>query len=146
MADNLPELTVNPEKAFYILMKAREFEVKTESVGLENGSNPTDDKDVAVLEDNPDDAVEEELKSALEGLNEDEQFDLITLTWIGRGDFTIDEWAKAQRQARDLSDKHIPLYLMQTPLFSDYLEEGLALAGHDLDEYERKHFGGSPPA
>ncbi len=134
------ELSVDPEKAFYILMKAREFAVKTEASGLEEGSNPSDDKDVAVLEDNPDDATEEELMSALEALNEDEQIDLLTLTWIGRGDFTIKEWNAARRQALDITDKHIPLYLMQTPLFSDYLEEGLAQAGHDLDEFERKHF------
>ncbi len=108
------------------------------STGVCN-SLSSDDKDVAVLEDNPDDATEEELTSAMEGLNVDEQLDLITLTWIGRGDFTIKEWAAARRQARDMPNKHIPLYLLQTPLFSDYLEEGLSLTGHDLDEYERKH-------
>lgn len=140
MPDENPELSIDPEKAFYILVKAREFDEKTESAGLEAGSNPTDDKDVAVLEDNPDDAVEEELMSALEALNEDQQIDLVVLTWIGRGDFSIAEWDAARTEARDMSHKHIPLYLAQTPLFSDYLEEGLALAGHDLDEFERKHF------
>jgi hypothetical protein len=135
-----PELSVSPEKAFYILMKAREFDEKTEASGMEEGSNPTDDKDVAVLEDNPDDATEEELRSALEALNEDEQLDMIALTWIGRGDFTIDEWKAAREEARSMTDKHVPLYLVETPLFSDYLEEGLAQAGFDLNELERKHF------
>lgn len=134
------DLSVDPEKAFYILMKAREFDEKTESSGLEEGSNPTDDKDVAVLEDNAEDATQEELMSALEALNEDEQLDLITLTWIGRGDFTVDEWNEARKQAQEITDRHIPLYLIETPLFSEYLEDGLSQAGFDLDEYERKHF------
>jgi len=140
MANLHPELSIDLEKAFYILMKAREFDEKTESAGLESGSNPTDDKDVAVLEDNLDDATQEELMAALEGLNDDEKIELIALTWIGRGDFSVEEWASARKEAIDMSHKHIPLYLAQTPLFSDYLEEGLALAGHDLDEFERKHF------
>lgn len=140
MADDLPELSINTEKAFYILVKAREFEEKTTPSELEEGSNPSDDKDISVLEDNPDDATEEELTSALEALNEDELLDLVSLTWIGRGDYGIDDWEKVRAEAEALSDKHIPLYLKQTPLFSDYLEEGLAQLGHDLDEFERKHF------
>lgn len=140
MSATAPELSIAPEKAFYILTKAREFEGKSPSSGLEEGSNPSDDKDVSVLEDNPDDAVEEELRSALDALNEDEQLDVMALTWIGRGDFSIEEWNAAREEAQNMTDKHITHYLMETPLFSDYLEEGLGLLGHDLDEYERKHF------
>ncbi|MBI1364336.1 MAG: DUF3775 domain-containing protein [Alphaproteobacteria bacterium] len=136
-----PELTIDPDKAFYILMKARAFDEKTEASGLEEGSNPTDDKDVAILEDNPEsDATEEELRTALQSLNDDEKLDLVTLVWIGRGDFSIDEWSAARAEADSVRDKHAVRYLMETPLFSDFLEEGLALAGYDLDEFEREHF------
>lgn len=65
MPESIPNISLDPEKAFFILMKAREFDAKTESADLQTGSNPTDDKEVAVLEDSPDDAVEEELSSAL---------------------------------------------------------------------------------
>ncbi|MFZ5616285.1 MAG: DUF3775 domain-containing protein [Pseudomonadota bacterium] len=140
MIDERLTLSVDPEKAFYILMKAREFEEKTEASGLEEGSNPVDDKAVSVLEDNAEDATEEELMSALSSLNEDEQLDMVALTWIGRGDFSIDEWEAARAEARAVTDKHIDLYLSGMPLFSDYLEEGLEQAGYDLDEFERKHF------
>lgn len=140
MIDERLPLSVDPEKAFYILMKAREFEEKTEASGLEEGSNPVDDKAVSVLEDNAEDATEEELVSALSSLNEDEQLDMVALTWIGRGDFSIDEWDAARAEARAVTDKHIDLYLSGMPLFSDYLEEGLQQAGYDLDEFERKHF------
>ncbi|PQA89389.1 DUF3775 domain-containing protein [Hyphococcus luteus] len=139
-ASKTVDLTINLEKAFYILMKAREFDEKTEASGMEEGSNPSDDKDVAILEDSPGDATQEELTSALEALNEDEKLDIIALTWIGRGDFTIGEWATVRKRAAEMTDKHIPLYLLETPLFSDYLEEGLSQAGFDLDEFEREHF------
>lgn len=138
--DDYPELGISLEKAFYILMKAREFDEKTAPSGLEDGSNPTDDKDVAVLEDNPDDATEEELVSAIDALNDDEKIELVALTWIGRGDYSIEEIDTARQQARSQSNPHTARYLTQTPLFSDYLQEGLEQAGHDLDEYERAHF------
>ncbi|HOP21198.1 MAG TPA: DUF3775 domain-containing protein [Parvularculaceae bacterium] len=140
MEGDYPELSIDPAKAFFIVMKAREFEGKTPSSGLEEGSNPTDDKDVAILEDSEDDATEEELTAALAELNEDEKIDVLALTWVGRGDFTMEEWDAAREEARGTVDKHFVRYLVETPLFSDYLEEGLALAGHDLDEYERDHF------
>ena len=136
--DETLELCLSAEKAFFILMKAREFDGKTARSGLEDGSNPTDDKDVAVLEDNPDDAATEELTAAMDGLNEDEQLDLLALTWIGRGDFKIEEWPRARKEAAEMTDKHIPHYLFETPLLSDFLEEGLSLAGFDLDEFERR--------
>ncbi len=138
MATPAPELSIDPEKVVFIAMKAREFEAKTEAAGLEEGSNPSDDREVAVLEDNPDDATGEELAAALENLNEDEQFDLLALTWIGRGEFDVGDWLKARRRARALTHKHIPRYLMETPLFSEYLEEGLSLMGRDLGQIERK--------
>lgn len=138
MDAKLPELTISFEKAFHIADKAREFEEKTEASDLEEGSNASDDKFVAVLEEQPDDATRDELMTMLAGLNEDEQLDLIALTWVGRGDFGIEEWERAREEASAMSDKHIPLYLLETPLFSDYLAEGLALAGHDVNELRRQ--------
>ena len=140
MKGDYPELSIDPEKAFYIVMKAREFEEKTESSGLEEGSNPTDDKDVAILEDSADDATEEELAAALHGLSDDEKLDVLVLTRIGRGDFTMEEWDEAREEARGTVDKNFTRYLIGTPLFSDYLEEGLALTGHDFDEFAQEHF------
>jgi len=133
--ENRP-LSISPEKAFYILVKAREFDAKVAPADSDGGSNPADDLNVEVLEDRSDDPTAEELMTALESLNEDEQLDLIALVWIGRGDFTLDEWPQARRQAEEMTHKHIPQYLVQTPLVSDYLDEGLAQVGYSLEEYE----------
>ena len=95
-----------------------------------SGSNPTDDRDVDVLESDGDNPTLQELEGALATLNIDEQLDLLALTWLGRGDFPSFE--QARQQADDVRDKHIPSYLIGTPKLGDYLEEGLARLGVSL--------------
>lgn len=132
-------LTVNPDKVCYIIIKAREFDAKVPPEEMEDGSNPADDKDVGILEDQPDDPTEQELLDAIEALNQDELLDLVTLTWIGRGDFTAKDWDSARLEAAGMRDKHIPSYLLETPLLGDYLMEGLSGMGYSCDVVEREH-------
>jgi hypothetical protein len=99
----------------------------------DSGSNPTDDREVDVLESQPDDPTLEELEDALVGLNIDEQLDLLALTWLGRGDFASFE--QARREAEDLRNKHIPSYLIGTPKLGDYIEEGLTQLGYSLEDF-----------
>jgi hypothetical protein len=129
------DLTLNPDKAFYILLKARQFDEKSELSDPDSGSNPSDDLEVDVLEDSPDDPVFEELTAAIEGLNDDEQLDLIALTWIGRGDFSLDQWSEAREAAKDITRERTPRYLTQIPLLSDHLQEGLSQLGWRMEDY-----------
>jgi hypothetical protein len=129
-----PGLTISREKAFYIIVKAREFDEKVVPSDPESGSNPSDDKDVDILEDYRDDPTLEELEGALVALNEDEQLDLLALMWLGREDFA--SFGEARAEACDMPDKHIPRYLIGTPELGDYLEEGLAQLGISLEEFE----------
>jgi hypothetical protein len=126
-------LTISAEKAFFIIVKAREFDEKVAPSDPGSGSNPSDDKEVDVLEAG-DDATLQELAAVLTGLNEDEQLDLVGLMWLGRGDFGT--FAEARQQAADMTDKHIPRYLIGTPQLGDYLEEGLATLGISLESFE----------
>ena len=50
MTDVRPELSLDPETAFFILMKARELDAKVEESDPDSGSNPSDDRSVDVLE------------------------------------------------------------------------------------------------
>ena len=133
--ENPDQLTISPETAFYIIVKAREFDEQVPPTDPDSGSNPADDREVDVLEESPDDAVEQELDAALGALNIDEQLDLMALTWLGRGDFT--SFAQARQEADDMRDKHIAIYLKGTPKLGDYLEEGLAQLGHSLEDFEK---------
>jgi hypothetical protein len=128
------ELTISAEKAFYIIVKAREFDEEVAPADPDTGSNPTDDREVDVLESDGDNPTLQELEGALATLNIDEQLDLLALTWLGRGDFPSFE--QARQQAEDVRDKHIPSYLIGTPKLGDYLEEGLARLGYSLEEFE----------
>jgi len=127
------QLTISPEQAFYIIVKAREFDEQIESTNPNSGSN--DDSEVDVLEEEADDPVQQELEEALEALNVDEQLDLIALTWLGRGEYQ--SFAEAREEASDMRDKHISEYLIGTPKLGDYLEEGLAQLGLSLEDFER---------
>jgi hypothetical protein len=132
-------LTISPEKVCYIIVKAREFDAKVDAPDTDEGSDVADDRFVEILEDYADDPTYQELVDALEGLNEDELQDLVTLLWIGRGDFTAQEWNEARSQAGSMSKEHDqepPQYLVGTPLLADYLEEGLSQLDYSCDEFE----------
>ena len=121
-------LTISPEKVCYVIAKARELDVKVAPEEL-------DDEGMArILEDYTDDPTLEELKSFLEAQGDDELRELLALAWVGRGDFSADEWPDALAQVQDVREKHTVDYLLGTPLLSDYLEEGLAQFGHSCEE------------
>lgn len=130
-----PELAIRPDEAFFILMKAREFDEKTPVSDPDSGSNATDDGSLDILEDGPDDATEQELTDAIRRLNDDALLDLIALIWIGRGDFSLPEWNEARAAARDIGRERAPRYVRGIPLVSDYLDEALAQIGLSLEDY-----------
>ena len=139
MIETTPALTLNPDTAFFILMKAREFDEKVEETDPDDASNPSDDNSVDVLEDRPTDPTRHELVSAINDLNDDEQLDLIALIWIGRGDFSLAEWSQARQAARDIGRQRAPRYVVEIPLVSDYLEDALSQLGLSLEEYVDAH-------
>lgn len=130
-----PELAISSDDAFFILMKAREFDEKTPNTDPDSGSNPTDDGGVDAVEDGPDDTTQGELVGAIKALNDDAQLDLIALIWIGRGDFSLAEWDEAKAAARDIGRERLPRYVCGIPLVSDYLDEALSQFGFALEDY-----------
>ncbi len=137
MADPVIELTIDPDRAFYIVVKARELGVKDAPAGPDPASNPADDHAAAVLEDVPGNHAFAELPEAIATLGQQEQFDLLVLTWIGRGDYGVEEWAAVRAQAAGMGHEHIARYLAQTPLLADYLAEGLSAVGFAMGDFDR---------
>ena len=64
---------------------------------------------------------------------------LLALVWIGRGDYTAEEWDDAVSEARAMANRRDADYLIGTPLLADYIEEALAAFGLSLDEFEIGH-------
>jgi hypothetical protein len=133
-------VTIPLEKLAFIVAKAREFdaEVEPDDAGAD-ASNPADDGERAVLQDTADNPTQQELRDAIDDLNVDERDELLALVWIGRGDFTAEEWDDAVGEARNLQNRRDADYLIGTPLLADYVEEALAAFGLSLEESETGH-------
>lgn len=129
-------LTISPEKVCFVIFKAKEYDAKDEVAEPDPGSNPSDDKDIAVLEEHEDDPVVEELTSFINSLSEDEQIDLVTLAWLGRDDYSASDWPTVREEAQRAHNKRTAEYLLGTPLVGDFLEEGLSMLGYSCEDYE----------
>ena len=133
----IPDLTISAAKIAAIIAKARQFDGKDVVTDPDSGSNASDDAMLSVLEDHLDDPVRNELIAIIRGLNEDEQIDLVALTWLGRGDGGLSDWDDLRAEAYRAHNRRTAEYLLGMPLLGDLLEEGLAQFGHSLEEFEQ---------
>lgn len=135
-ATGVPELTISTEKVCYFIQKAREFEVKDEVTEPDPVSNASDDRMISVLEDHSDDPVQQELTSLVADMSEDEKAELVALTWLGRGDGGLEDWAALRNEALRVHTAQrakTAQYLLGMPLVSEYLEEALSLFGRSCE-------------
>ncbi len=130
------DLAISSEKVCFIIIKAREFDVKDGTSEPDPASNPSDDKSAAVLEDHADDPVVEELTSLIDALSQDEQIDLVALAWLGRDDYTAGDWSAVRDEAAGAHNKNTASYLLGMPQLGDFLEEGLSLLGYSCAAFE----------
>ncbi|HFA59829.1 MAG TPA: DUF3775 domain-containing protein [Rhodospirillales bacterium] len=127
-------ITIDPDKVCHVIVKARAFDAKEEVVEEDYASNPADEEMREVLQDYPDDPTYDELREFINALNEDEQIELVALTWVGRGSFTAEEWEEAKAEAARAHNERTAEYLLGMPLLADYLAEGLAAFGLSCEE------------
>lgn len=127
-------LELNPETVCFLISKAKEFHAKEEVVMPEEPSSPSDDWARQVLADHADDFSYQEFKAAVNDLELDQQAALVALMWLGRGDYSEEQWNAACSDATARWTPRTAEYLMATPLVADYLEEGLALLGYSCEE------------
>lgn len=127
-----PHLDIPTDKLGFIILKAREYDVKESDSDPDEGSNPTDDCNVDILTDKSDDPVRDELLGAIRELNEEERVQLVALAWVGRGTYDLSEWRTALDTARTEHRKRTAEYLLGLPLLGDYLEDGLSVFGDGI--------------
>lgn len=111
----------------------RMFDGKEGAGGWDGGQDGYEDGAIHVLETLADDGTEEQIRGVIEGLDVDEQADLVALVWIGRGDFEPEEWPVAVRRAQERAVASTARYLLGIPNVGDLLEEGMAAMGRDLE-------------
>ena len=126
-------LQINPDKVCYVIANVREFDAQEEADPEEEGSSAIDEGFRGVLAASDEDATYDELKEYINDLNDDEQADLVALAWLGRGDYTADDWNQAVQDAAERHTGPTADYLLGIPVLADYLEAGLNELGYSCD-------------
>lgn len=126
--------TINTDKVCFIVVKARELESEDEGMDAD-ASNATDDRFLSVLTEEAFGTVRNEIASFIDAMDEEEQAELVALMWVGRADFSADEWEEALRQARARREGPTSAYLLGIPLLASYLENGLGEFGEGCGDF-----------
>jgi hypothetical protein len=133
---NTNVLNLNPELVCHIISKAKEFHAKEPVSFPENIPESEYEYDWSqILADHSDDLTYVEIKKTIEDMEPDQQIDLLTLMYIGRGDFDGNEWSAARKEAKEnIRTDSLTDYLLAKPLIADYLAKGLELLGYICEE------------
>lgn len=125
-------ISISVSKVAHVAVRAREIDAK---VGRWDSPGDTADSD-SILESRRGDATESELRAFIEGLNEDEQAELVAVAWIGRGTYEPEEIQEAIQTALEEASTPTADYLLGIPLLADYLDDGLEKLGIDPTDAE----------
>ena len=115
-----------------IVLRAREYEAQTPSdYDADEVADNVDDEDegsLSVLDDAINDSVEEELRSILEDLGEDQLVEVLAFCWVGAGTYDASDWEEALQEAQDTNQDGggIIEELLDMPMLPSVLEAGLA--------------------
>lgn len=121
----MAEFELNRDTVQFIIDKAHEFHA-TESMTFPEEPEIADEYwSRQMTADYGHDPYYKDLKTMIDDLEPDQQISLVALMWLGRGDFSMDEWDKALQHAEKSWNDHTPDYLIGTSLLADYLAEGL---------------------
>ena len=117
-----------------IVLRAREYEAQTPSdYDADETADNVDDEDegtLSVLDDSINDSVEEELRSIMEDLGEDQLVEVLALCWVGAGNYDGSDWDEALQDSQEMLDdggtESVIDELLDMPLLPSVLEAGLA--------------------
>ncbi|MBU3078913.1 DUF3775 domain-containing protein [Sphingomonas sp. XMGL2] len=121
------DLSISLETICRLIIRGREMEAQVPGTDPDNEDEPDDvDDEFAVLDDDINEAVEEEMRSALEDLADDQIAEVLALALIGRGTYDASEWDEALEAANDPDAEDPVERLLEMPMLSAYLDSGLA--------------------
>lgn len=120
-------LDLNPETVEHIIERAHQYQTRDEMGDDDEEESPDLDAFGEESVQAVDDPIYLELRQAIDDLEPDQQVSLVALMWLGRGDFSLDDWEHALQRAGEEWNQRTADYLVRTPLLADYLSEGLEL-------------------
>ena len=110
-----------------LIIRARELEAQVPAIEADDEEDPTDsDDEFAVLEDESNEAIEQEMTALLDDLAEDQLQEVLALAWVGRGTYDVSEWDDALEEAADRDAEDPVDQLLDMPTLAAYLDAGLA--------------------
>jgi hypothetical protein len=110
-----------------LIIRARELEAQVPAIEADDEEHPTDsDDEFAVLEDESNEAIEQEMTALLDDLAEDQLQEVLALAWVGRGTYDVSEWDDALEEAADRDAEDPVDQLIDMPTLAAYLDAGLA--------------------
>lgn len=120
-------LTIDHEVVRNIVELMHEITTLEASQGEAISEDWNDESQDNIFEMDTEDPIQQQARGLIDGLNEDEAYDLVVLMWIGRGTYGLDELNEARKVAREEATQSTSDYLLGTPLLADFLEEGLSI-------------------
>ena len=124
------ELDVNPETICQLIQLAREFHAQEEVVFPEIRNNPSGDWAAQTLASHVEDMTFQEFRSIIIDMEPEQQQEIVALLWLGREDYSREDWAEALQQAREDWTPKTAEYLIVHPMLAEYLAEGLEQFGY----------------
>jgi hypothetical protein len=110
-----------------LIIRAREMEAQVATNEADDEEDPLDaDDEFAVMDDDANDVVEEEVRALLDDLGDDQVEEILALAWVGRGTYDASEWADALEEARDPNSEDPVDQIIDMPALAGLLEAGLA--------------------
>ncbi|MAK60440.1 MAG: hypothetical protein CMK09_05635 [Ponticaulis sp.] len=125
----IDDLGISESTLAAIILKAKNFDAMVPESDPVESSNASDDREIDMLEDQPDNPARQVLEQSINGLSDEQKETLVALTWVGRGDYDVVEWEDAKAKASARKDSTTSYYLSGIPLLGDYLETGAAALG-----------------
>lgn len=126
-------LDVNPETVCRLIELARIFHAQEDVVIPEEPEEPDPDYPVQILASHAGDSTLEEFRSIVADLEPDQQQQVVALLWVGRGDFSLEEWPEALEEAAENWNENTADYLVAHPLLSDHLADALDQHGYSCE-------------
>ena len=121
----MAEIDLNRETVQFLIDRAREFHTQDDVTFDEETEFDNDDWSQQFSANFASDPYYQEIKTTVEDLEPDQQMTLVALMWVGRGDFSMDEWDDAFKEAEQNWNENTAEYLLGTPMLSDYLAEAI---------------------
>lgn len=128
-------LEISSDIVCRIIDLAKEFQAQEGVVipATSGGSEIDSDSAMQVLAAHADDLTYQQLKAEIDDLERRQQAELVALMWLGRGDYSTDEWQDVREQAQQQWTSHTAEYLLATPQVVEYLADGLEQMGFRCD-------------